>query len=102
MKAQQFIVLTLGLALTLTGCIPAIIIGAAYSSSKTEETRGAFLAELNRTNTEREKNGLAPLDRCVEMYRFDPGWAKETAECRATVDSLRRATDVREPERFGK
>lgn len=66
-----------------------------YQSSKSEDEKREFLAEFNRNNIEREKNGLTPLDKCREIYHFDPRWAYELSDCRAMVDSLDQAEKTR-------
>jgi hypothetical protein len=83
---------TLALALTMSGCLPVLvgsaIVSSGNKSSSTTQARQRFLSELQKNNTEREKNGLKPLNVCVEMYNFDQDWALDHPECKAVIDSL--------------
>jgi len=72
-------------ALTSTGCVPVLIGGAIYAGAKKHDARQEFLANFHATNTEREKNGLEPLDLCSEQYRFDRSWAMKDPECRERI-----------------
>jgi len=65
----------------LQSCVPALIVGVAYSGSKSREDRRIFMSNFNKTNTEREAKGLKPLNFCVEAGRFDKGWADSKEEC---------------------
>lgn len=78
------IVLTLG----LTGCLPVLVGGLMYKSSKSKEQKQLFMAELRTTNADRESKGLPPLDWCEEAYRFDKGWAYEDAACKTRIIAL--------------
>lgn len=72
-------------AFSLGGCGAALIGGLFYKSVKSNEEKAAFTTNLQRTNTEREKAKLPPLDWCSEAYKFDKGWATENAECAGRV-----------------
>lgn len=91
MKIQKVMSPTLILSLLLSGCLPVLVGGLIYQSSKSEGEKREFIAELNRINIEREKAGLKPLDKCIEMYHFDAGWAAEKADCKGRIDSLQMA-----------
>lgn len=73
------------------GCAPVLVGGLILHSSKSKTERNKFLSDLNKLNLEREKAGLEPLDKCIEMYHFDPGWAASKADCKYKIDSLRKA-----------
>ena len=77
--------LVLSGSLGLIGCVPVLIGGLIYKSTKTDEEKNTFMTNFQRNNTEREKAHLAPLDWCSEAYKFDKGWATENAECAARV-----------------
>lgn len=68
------------------GCAAALVGGLLYKSSKSKEAKQQFMSEFNKTNLEREKAGLAPLDICTEKYYFDEGWAKEDSACKARIE----------------
>jgi len=82
------LILLLTLLLSLDACAPVLVGGMLWKSRKSKQEKNQFLQELNKVNLEREKAGLQPLDKCIEMYHFDPGWAKQTADCRVKIDSL--------------
>ena len=88
MKARSFLLGVLLAVMCLEGCAPVLVGGLIYKSRKSKEEKNKFLQELNRTNLEREKAGLKPLDKCIEMYHFDASWAKESADCKMKIDSL--------------
>jgi hypothetical protein len=79
------IVLLTVLSLILSGCAAALIGGLFYKSVKTNEEKALFTTNLQKTNTEREKAKLKPLDWCSEAYKFDKGWAIENKECEQRV-----------------
>ena len=70
----------------LAGCVPVLVGGLFYKSVKSNEEKAAFTTNLQKTNTDREKSGLAPLDWCSEAYKFDKGWAVENPECAKRVE----------------
>ena len=43
------------------------------------------MAQLQKTNTEREAKNLAPFEWCGEAYRFDKGWAVSDPSCAKRV-----------------
>lgn len=69
-------------ALSLTGCIPLLIGAAVYSNAQTDATKQKFLDDFNKTNLEREKAGLKPLEYCSELRRLDDTLAKNDEECK--------------------
>lgn len=91
MKIPKLTNAALILFLLLSGCVPVLIGGLMMQSSKSDTDKREFLTELNRINIEREKAGLRPLDKCMEMYHFDPAWAAEMADCKEKIDSLQNA-----------
>ena len=77
---------TLGLlGANLGGCAAALVGGLIYKSTKSNEEKAAFVTNLQKTNLEREKAHLKPLDWCSEAYKFDKGWATENPECQQRV-----------------
>jgi hypothetical protein len=73
------------LCVTLSGCAAALVGGLIYKSTKSNEEKAAFVTNLQKTNLEREKAHLKPLDWCSEAYKFDKGWATENTECQQRV-----------------
>lgn len=73
-------------AIITTSCLPVMVGGLIYKSSKSQGQKQEFMAQLQRTNMEREAKGLKPLDWCSEAYRFDKGWAWEDVNCRARIE----------------
>jgi hypothetical protein len=69
-------------SLSLTGCIPLLIGAAVYSNAQTDATKQKFLDDFNKTNLEREKAGLKPLEYCSELRRLDDNLAKNDEECK--------------------
>jgi hypothetical protein len=76
----RVIVLT-ALSISLSGCAAALVGGLIYKSTKSNEEKANFVTNLQKTNLEREKAHLKPLDWCSEAYKFDKGWAIENTEC---------------------
>jgi len=81
MKSLVRAIALVALCLTLGGCAAALVGGLIYKSTKSSEEKAAFVTNLQKTNLEREKAKLKPLDWCSEAYKFDKGWATENAEC---------------------
>jgi hypothetical protein len=77
---MRVIVLT-SLSVSLGGCAAALVGGLIYKSTKSNEEKANFVTNLQKTNLEREKAHLKPLDWCSEAYKFDKGWAIENPEC---------------------
>ena len=73
------------LVVNLSGCAAALVGGLIYKSTKSNEEKANFVTNLQKTNVEREKAHLKPLDWCSEAYKFDKGWAVENAECNQRV-----------------
>lgn len=78
----------IAICLGLTGCLPVLVGGLMYKSSKSKEQKQLFMAEFRTTNADRESKGLAPLNCCEEAYRFDKGWAYEDAGCKTRIIAL--------------
>lgn len=74
-----------GMAFMLSGCVPALIVGGVYHSSKTKGQRQEFQAAFQEQNLSREKAGLPLLDWCSEAYHFDKKYAMTDANCKARV-----------------
>ena len=91
MKHLKSINIIVALSFFLAGCVPVLVGGLIWKSNRSQGEKNQFLQELNKINMEREKAGLKPLNQCVEMYHFDPGWAAESADCKAIIDSLQKA-----------
>lgn len=79
---------TASLVFTLSGCLPVLVGGLIYKSSKTREQKQEFISTFRQTNADREARGLDPLDWCEEVVRFDRGWAYEDVECRPRLAGL--------------
>jgi len=75
-------------SLSLTGCIPFLIGAAVYANAQTDATKQKFLDDFNKTNLEREKAGLKPLEYCFELRRLDDTMAKNDDECKK-LDALK-------------
>jgi hypothetical protein len=73
------------MGISLGGCAAALVGGLIYKSTKSNEEKAAFVTNLQKTNLEREKAHLKPLDWCSEAYKFDKGWAVENTECNQRV-----------------
>lgn len=69
----------------LGGCAAALVGGLIYKSAKSDEEKATFVTNLQKTNLEREKAHLQPLDWCSEAYKFDKGWATEKPDCAERV-----------------
>lgn len=63
-------------------CIPAAIVGASVNSSAKKKAHQQWMSEFQKTNMEREKAHLKPLDFCDEAYRYDKKWALRNDECK--------------------
>jgi hypothetical protein len=79
------------LPLVLNGCASVLVGGLFYHDSKTRDQRLAFTTGFQRLNFEREKAGLAPLNWCDELYRFDQHWYSEDAHCKAAAERANQA-----------
>jgi hypothetical protein len=88
-KAVGYLIL-LVFTLSSLGCIPVAVGGLILKSSKTKAQQQQFLTELQKTNYEREKAGLAPLDICIAKYQFDEGWANNDEGCRKKIAAYKR------------
>ena len=78
----------------LQGCYPASVVSSAaavgsgagsikksITNFRTDHIRKKFIAEFHKTNLEREKSGLEPVDLCIAKRSLDPKWAQEDAAC---------------------
>jgi len=86
---SKLLILALALSLLLSGCAAVLVGGLIYKSSKSKQQKQEFLQNLREVNIQRELAGLEPLNECIEMYHFDPGWALQKAHCKRTIDSLK-------------
>ena len=71
-------------------CVPVMVGGLILKSTKTKHEKQVFLTEFNKTNLEREKAGLTPLDICIAKYQFDKGWAMQNQGCKAKIAAYER------------
>ncbi len=78
---------TLFFILFCNGCAAALVGGAFYHSVKSKGEKREFMDNYNKTNIEREKAGLPPLDLCTEKYHFDEGYAKDDPPCKKRVEA---------------
>jgi hypothetical protein len=88
---QKFLltgIMLAALGASLGGCAAALVGGLIYKSTKSNEEKAAFVTNLQKTNLEREKAHLKPLDWCSEAYKFDKGWATENTECQQRVTAF--------------
>ena len=68
--------------LLLQGCA-AVAVGAyAFDKGGKRDSRQKYFEEFNKTNIEREKNGLKPLELCAYKKSVDKEWAEEDANCK--------------------
>lgn len=88
-KSSAFLSLVL-LAFLVSGCVPVLIGGAIYKSSKTKGQRQEFMTQFQKTNMEREKAGLKPLDWCPEVYKFDEAWANNDKACGKRIEAYKK------------
>jgi len=70
-----------------TSCVPVLIGSVAYHAVKSKKEKREFMDNYNKTNIEREKVGLPPLDLCTEKYHFDEGYAKDDPPCKKRVEA---------------
>jgi len=76
------IVAAIVLAAGLTnGCAAVVAGGIFYDHARSREDKRQFTENFNKQNLEREKNGLAKLDWCSEVYKFSKSWATEQPGC---------------------
>ena len=76
-------------------CLPVAVGGLILKSSKTKQQKQEFLTQFHKTNLEREKAGLLPLDLCIAKYQFDEGWATKDAGCKKKIGAyIRGEIDV--------
>lgn len=73
-----------------TGCVPVLIGGVIYKSSKSKGQHQEFITQFQKTNMEREEYHLKPLNWCSEAYRFDPSWAKKDQRCAGRIKAYER------------
>jgi hypothetical protein len=79
---MKTITLIIMLVFSTTGCIPMMVGGHYYRSTKTIEAKQKFLHNFNEINLQREKAGLQPLDICSEKRNIDPDWANDDPKCK--------------------
>lgn len=85
-NARVLSLLSLAAVLPLSsGCLPVLVGGLFYQEAEQREDRQQFMDGVRKTNLEREKNGLEPLDLCSEKYQFDRAWAMKDPNCRARI-----------------
>jgi len=77
---NKILLLLLALSI-LQGCAAVAVGSYAYNNSEKRESRQKFIQDYNKTNLEREKAGLKPIDLCEGKRSFDPEWAEEDKAC---------------------
>lgn len=82
---MKYFIIVFTASFFMSSCIPAMIGAGAYHSSKTKGQRQEFMADFHKTNDERSKRGLPPLDWCSEAYRFDRKYAMTDKNCKARI-----------------
>ena len=76
------IALLVAVVMLLQGCA-AVAVGAyAFDKGGKRDSRQRYFEEFNKTNIEREKNGLKPLELCAYKKSVDKEWAEEDANCK--------------------
>jgi hypothetical protein len=80
------LVILVCLTVPFYGCIP-VVAGTAIMKSASDNkakatSRAEFLSNHNENNTQREINGLKPLDLCDAKVTFDRKWAFEDSACK--------------------
>lgn len=76
-------------------CAPVLVGGLIAKSSSSRKQRQLFMENLNKTNLEREKAGLKPLDVCIAKYQFDKSWALKDKSCKKILNAyIRGEVDV--------
>jgi hypothetical protein len=71
---------------TLVACVPVLVGGLIWKSSKSRQEHERWSEEFQRTNEDRAKRGVKPLDWCIEAVHFDKGWAHEDPNCGSRID----------------
>ena len=71
-------------------CVPVMVGGLILKSTKTRHEKQVSLTEFHKTNLEREKASLPPLDICIAKYQFDKGWALEDYGCKGKIAAYER------------
>lgn len=85
MKRLIMILFILFFTLNCINCLPVLVGGLIYKSTKSNQEKQEFIENHNQTNLEREKAGLLPLDLCIAKYRFDEGWARSDETCEKII-----------------
>jgi len=71
---------------TIYGCAPVLVGGLIWKSSKSRQEHERWSEDFQRTNEDRTKRGLRPLDWCIEAVHFDKGWAHQDPTCGPRID----------------
>ena len=71
---------------TAGGCAAALVGGMIWKSGKSRQEHERWSEEFQRTNEDRAKRGVKPLDWCIEAVRFDKGWAHQDPNCGTRID----------------
>ena len=74
--------LVASVVILLHGCAAVAVGSYAFDKSGKRETRQKYFQEFNKTNIEREKNGLKPLELCAYKVSVDKEWAEEDDNCK--------------------
>ena len=69
-------------AIAAVGCRAALVGGVIVAASAhSAQQKQEFMAQLQKTNADREAHGLKPLTWCSQAYHYDVGWAESDPEC---------------------
>lgn len=85
MKKTFTILFILFFVLFCINCVPVAVGGLIHKSSSTKKQQRVFLGDFYKTNLEREKAGLLPLDLCIAKYKFDKKWALKDNTCKNKI-----------------
>lgn len=81
MKAIAIGAALIAAGISLSGCAAVVAGGIFYDHARSREDKRQFTEDFNKQNLEREKNGLAKLDWCSEVYKFSKSWANDQPGC---------------------
>jgi len=80
------LLLALNQGCMVVGIVGATVVGSSIGMhSEVKKHRKQHLHKVERTNEQRVKDGLEPLDICTEKYKFDRPWAMDDGACAERV-----------------
>jgi hypothetical protein len=85
MKGSTVVTALITVAMAV-GCAPVLVGGLIWKANKSREEHERWSEAFQRTNDDRSKRGLKPLDWCIEAVHFDKGWAHNDPSCGARID----------------